>query len=86
MGEERAGTVGSLPSGFRQQTVALLGLNLDFRMQRENRDLGVIQLDGTALEIKIKELTDAEKHKKKKISITKDYEEFDFACLTCTLC
>lgn len=32
--------------------------------ERENRDLGVIQLDGTALEIKIKELTDAEKHKR----------------------
>lgn len=32
--------------------------------ERENRDLGVIQPDGTPLEIKIKELTDAEKHKR----------------------
>lgn len=32
--------------------------------ERENRDLGVVQPDGTALEIKIKELTDAEKHER----------------------
>lgn len=51
------------PAFWLQAAVVLVGLNLGCKMQREDRDLGVIQPDGTVLEIKIKELTDAEKHK-----------------------
>lgn len=39
-----------------------------------NRDLGVIKHDGTALEIKIKELRGAEKHKR----------QWKIVCLTCS--